>query len=82
MTTPPSKSTYKLNLPDAPATPTAVTGEARQKRLESVNFARGSVRLEGFVLTEEVEELNTRYVDGELSIDEHISAILALYTVD
>lgn len=49
--------------------------EEREARLRAINVARGSVRLEGFVLSPEVEEINRRFIDGELTGDEHIAAI-------
>lgn len=54
-----------------------VTGhdEERDAREKAINYARGSVRFEGFVLSKEVEEINRRFIDGELTGDEHIAAI-------
>lgn len=51
--------------------------QERAKRQASVNFARGSVRLEGFVLSSKVEDISRRYINGELTGDEHIAAIKA-----
>ncbi|WP_010188169.1 antitoxin VbhA family protein [Sphingomonas sp. PAMC 26605] len=53
--------------------------EEQTLRLEAVNFARGSVRFEGFTLSPEVEAINDRYVSGELDSDQHVEAIKALY---
>jgi len=55
-----------------------ISEEERQRRLDATDFARGSVRLEGFVLSEEVERLTQRYVDGELTSDEFTTMTLAL----
>jgi hypothetical protein len=51
---------------------------ARARRLDAVNFARRSVRLEGFILSDEVEEIFRRYVDGELSEEACTQAIQAV----
>ncbi|WP_242154642.1 antitoxin VbhA family protein [Sphingomonas sp. BAUL-RG-20F-R05-02] len=53
----------------------------RVRREREVNFARGSVRYEGGILSEEVEQLNARYIDGEIDSVELTSAILASVTV-
>jgi len=56
--------------------------EAEQARRErEVSFAQGSVRYEGGILSEEVERLNARYIDGEIDSDELTAAILASGTV-
>jgi hypothetical protein len=48
---------------------------ARQK---AIDFARASVELEGlFTLSPEVEAINRRFFDGELTGDEHVAAIRA-----
>ena len=49
----------------------------RESRRAAIDYARGSVRLEGFVLSPEVEEVNRRFIAGELTGDEHIAAIKA-----
>ncbi|MBV7483236.1 antitoxin VbhA family protein [Bordetella sp. BOR01] len=54
--------------------------EERDARLRAINFARGSVRFEGFVLSAEVEEINRRFINGELTGDEHIAAIKDIVT--
>lgn len=48
------------------------------RRQAAIDFARGSVRYEGFILSPEVEDINRRFIDGELTGDEHIEAIKAL----
>jgi hypothetical protein len=48
----------------------------KAKRKAEVDFARGSVRLEGFLLDEGAEYLNQRYVNGSLSSSELTSALL------
>jgi hypothetical protein len=57
----------------------SIGAEEQMRRLQSVNFARGSVRFEGFTLSPEVEAINDRYVSGELDSDQHVEAIKALY---
>jgi hypothetical protein len=46
----------------------------RQKEIDS---ARANVELEGFTLSPEVEAINQRYIDGDITGDEHIAAIHA-----
>ncbi|GEM71451.1 MULTISPECIES: antitoxin VbhA family protein [Sphingomonas] len=59
----------------------AISEGERARRLAEVNFARGSIRYEGGILSDEIEQLNDRYVAGELSSDELTAAILASETV-
>lgn len=54
-----------------------IDDQERARRRAAIEFARGSVRFEGFVLSPEVEEINRRFIDGELTGDEHIEAIKA-----
>ena len=54
-----------------------ITGEERARRKAAIDYARGSVRLEGFVLNAAAEELNRRYIDGEMTSTEHSAAIRA-----
>ena len=55
----------------------AISEAERTRRLSEVNFARGSVRYEGGILSDEIERLNARYVAGEITSDELTAAILA-----
>ena len=48
----------------------------RTRREREVSFARGSVRYEGGILSDEIERLNARYIDGEIDSDELTAAIL------
>lgn len=57
-----------------------LTDAQRGQRKAAIDFARGSVRLEGVVLSAEIERLNQRYIDGELSSQEHTA--LGLQLVD
>ena len=59
----------------------AISEAERARRLSEVNFARGSVRYEGGVLSDEIEQLNARYISGEIDSDALTAAILASDTV-
>jgi hypothetical protein len=48
----------------------------RIRRQHEVDFARGSVRYEGGILTDEVERLSACYVAGEIDSDELTAAVL------
>lgn len=54
-----------------------ITDEEHARRKAAVDYARGSVRLEGFVASPEVEELGRRYIDGEITLAQHSAAIRA-----
>ncbi|MDJ0275990.1 antitoxin VbhA family protein [Sphingomonas sp. 2R-10] len=53
----------------------------RARRHREVDFARGDVRYEGGILSDEIELLNARYIAGEIDSDELTGAILASQTV-
>jgi hypothetical protein len=57
-----------------------ITPEERARRKAAVDYARGSVRLEGFVASPFAEDLNRRYVDGEITSKELTAALLAHHT--
>ena len=57
---------------------TALSPEERARRQKAVDFARGSVRLEGFVLDDAAERLFARYVAGALSREELNAEVLKL----
>lgn len=59
------------------ATPSARTmsDDERCRRQKAINYARGSVRLEGFTLDPDIEALNQRYVEGKLTRTELTNAI-------
>jgi Antitoxin VbhA len=57
-----------------PATPPMADAE-RVRRQKAVEYARGSVRLAGFVLDADIEALNRRCVNGELTSEELTAAI-------
>lgn len=48
-----------------------ITDEEHARRREAVNFARGSVRFEGIVLSAEAEVLAERFINGEITLEEH-----------
>lgn len=54
----------------------AISTEERAKRKRGIDFARGSVRLEGFILDDQTEALFARYVDGDLDSPGLTAAIL------
>ncbi|MCW5730597.1 MAG: antitoxin VbhA family protein [Alphaproteobacteria bacterium] len=45
----------------------SISEQERAARKAAYDFARGSVRLEGFVLSDEAEALIARYLDGQLT---------------
>jgi hypothetical protein len=65
---------------DAPNEKAGISAEERARRKASVDYARGSVRLEGVVLSTFVEEMNRRYIDGEITGEQLTAAIKAQYT--
>ncbi|MDD3371682.1 MAG: antitoxin VbhA family protein [Alphaproteobacteria bacterium] len=56
-----------------------ISDAERERRKEAVDYARGSVRLEGGVLSEFAEDLNRRYINGEITREEKTAALLARY---
>jgi len=65
-----------------PLMPILVTDEVYQKRLAAVNYARGSVRLEGFVWPPEVELIHKKYICGVITAEQRRQAITKIYTND
>jgi hypothetical protein len=59
--------------------PNAVDETEQAQRRAASDYGRGCVRLEGFVLAPEAEDLSRRYVAGELTTQQLTNAILALY---
>ncbi len=51
----------------------------RSKRIAALNYARGSVRLEGFILTDEAEAIHQQYIDGKITSEERIEAIIRMH---
>lgn len=56
--------------------PITVSDTVYQRRLAAVTYARGSVRLEGFVLSPEVEVIHQQYVCGQITAEERLQAVL------
>lgn len=54
---------------------TQISHDERAKREAAVNYVRGNVCPVGFTLSPEIEKINHRFINGELSGDEHIEAI-------
>jgi Antitoxin VbhA len=46
-----------------------ITAAESAKRKAAIDFARGSVRLEGVVLSSEIESINQQYIDGQIDAD-------------
>lgn len=63
-------------------TDSRISSEERTRRLKAVNHARGSVRLEGFILDGSAEALFARYVDGEISREQLNAEVLKLAGVN
>ncbi len=57
----------------------AISAEESARRQEAVDYARGSVRLEGFIPSDFSDELDRRYISGEISREEKTAALLAHY---
>ena len=47
-----------------------VSEAEKARRQQSVDFARGSIRLEGIFFPPEIEEMNQRYINGEISSEQ------------
>ena len=47
-----------------------ISEEETARRKKEIDFARGSCRLEGIVLSEEQEALNARYINAELTSEQ------------
>jgi len=63
-----------------PTTAKPVIGETeRARRQDAIDYGRDTVRLEGFVLDDFAEELNQRYVAGEITRADHLAALKAHY---
>ncbi len=55
-----------------------ITSEDRARRREAVDDGRGSVRLEGLVVSPCPQELNRRYSEDEITSEQLTAAILAI----
>jgi hypothetical protein len=56
-----------------------ISVEEMDRRREEVDYARGSVRLEGFVISPLVEDLNRKYIEGDITGKELTAAVLSHY---
>ncbi len=54
-----------------------ISMEESAKRKYAVDFARGSVRFEGIVLSPEIEAINQQYIHGHLTSQERIALSFA-----
>lgn len=57
-----------------------ISEEEKQKRVESVQFAMGSVRLEGVVLPKEILVLNDQFIEGKIDNEYHTRLLIDLVT--
>lgn len=53
--------------------PAPITEAERRKRQEAADFARASVGLEGFKISEEVEQKTARFIAGEIDLAEFVN---------
>lgn len=58
-----------------------ISASERENRQREVDFARGNVAHEGGILSDEIEQLNARYIAGEIDSDALTTIILASKTV-
>ena len=56
--------------------------EERARRKAAVDYGRGSVRLEGFVISDFAEDLNRRYINGDITRKQKTEILLAHYNRD
>lgn len=54
-----------------------ISEQERNKREKIINFARGNVRFDGITLSKEIEEINTKFINGEIEIEEHTTMAIA-----
>ncbi len=62
----------------APTPKPSISDDERRRREKAVAYARGSVRLEGFILDDAAEALFARYVQGEIDRPELDAAVAKL----
>lgn len=56
-----------------------ISAEERARRKAAVDYARGSVRLEGFVVSPFDEGVYSRFIEGEITREELSAKILTHY---
>ena len=64
---------------EEPTKKTEISPEERARRKAAVDYARGSTRLSGYTLSPFAEDLDRRYIDGEITSEETTAALLAHY---
>ncbi|PRE43865.1 antitoxin VbhA family protein [Burkholderia multivorans] len=52
--------------------PSAISDTERRRREEAVNYARSSVGLEGFKISEAEEQHARRFINGEIELAEFV----------
>jgi hypothetical protein len=58
--------------------PVSDAADDQASRQRAIDFARGSVRYEGFALSAEAERIGEQFVAGHLTVAEYVIAIKAL----
>ena len=48
----------------------------KQKRTDAINFAMGSIRLEGSELPKEIKEINQQFIDGLIDNEQHSKLVI------
>jgi hypothetical protein len=62
-------------LPGATTARGGISDAEKARRRAAIGYARGSVRLEGFVVSEFAESLNERFINGEITRAELTAAL-------
>jgi hypothetical protein len=57
-----------------------ITDAERVERQNAIDYSRASVRLEGYILSDEYEAFGKRFVEGDLTLAEYLSAVDELTT--
>ena len=64
-----------LTLPGVTASRGGISEAEKARRRAAIDYARGSVRLEGFVVSDFAESLNQRFINGEITRVELTAAL-------
>ena len=64
-----------LTLPGVTASRGVISEAEKARRRAAIDYARGSVRLEGFVVSDFAESLNQRFINGEITRVELTAAL-------
>ncbi|MEX3639955.1 antitoxin VbhA family protein [Paraburkholderia sp. BR14320] len=64
-----------MNMPNSDNRRVPIPAVERQRRQRAVNFARGSIGLEGFTLTATDEDRARRFIGGEIDLAEFMKAL-------